>query len=57
MRAEEFRLPVGSEALLDLEELRADLAENLGTFLSVVEVEEDIWRTTAGTDNMRRNLR
>jgi hypothetical protein len=56
MRTEEFRLPVGFEALLKLEELRAHLAENLRTFFSVVEVEIDVWRATAGTDDMHRNL-
>jgi hypothetical protein len=52
---EEFRLPVGFEALLKLEQLRAHLAENLGAFLSVVEVEVDVWRATAGADDMRWN--
>lgn len=53
MRAKELRLPVGFETLLKLEELRADLAEDLGAFLSVVEVEVGVWRTTAGTGDMR----
>lgn len=55
MGTEEFRLPVGFEALLKLEELRANLAENLGAFLSVVEVEVGMWRATAGTDNVKWN--
>lgn len=38
MWTEEFRLPVCFEALLKLEELRAHLTENLGAFLSVVEI-------------------
>ena len=52
MGTEELRLPVGFEALLKLEELRADLAEDLGAFLSVVEVEVGVWCTTTGTDDM-----
>jgi hypothetical protein len=53
MWTEELRLPVGFEALLKLEKLRAHLAENLGAFLSVVEVEVGGWRATTGTDYMR----
>ena len=52
MGTEEFRLSVGFKALLKLEELRANLAENLRTLLSVVEVEVGVWRTAAGTDDM-----
>jgi len=52
VRTEELRLPVGFKALQKLEELRAHLAENLGAFLSVVEVEVGVWRTTTGTDDM-----
>lgn len=52
MGTEELRLPVGFKALLKLEELRAHLAENLGAFLAVVEVEVDVWRTAAGADDM-----
>jgi hypothetical protein len=52
---EEFRLPVGFKSLLKLEQLRAYFAENLGAFLSVVEVEVDVWRATAGADDMRWN--
>ena len=55
MRTEELRLPVCFEALLKLKELRADLAENLGAFLSIVEVEVGVWCTTAGTGNMSWN--
>ena len=55
MRAEEFRLPVGFKSLLKLEELRAHLAENLGAFFSVVEIEVGVWRTTAGADDMSWN--
>lgn len=55
MRAEEFRLPVGFEALLKLKELRAHLAEDLRAFLSVVEVEVGVWRTTTVADDMRWN--
>lgn len=55
MRAKELRLPVGFETLLKLEEPRANLAENLGAFLSVVEVEVGVWCTTTGTDGMRWN--
>lgn len=40
------------KSLLKLEQLRAHLAENLGAFLSVVEVEVDVWRATAGADDM-----
>ena len=35
--------------------MRADLAENLDPLLSVVEVEVDMWRATAGADYMGRN--
>ena len=52
MRTEELRLPVGFKSLLKLEQLRTHLAENLGPFLSVVEVEVDVWRATAGADGM-----
>jgi hypothetical protein len=38
-----------------LEELRANLAKNLGMFLSVVEVEVGAWSATAGTDNVNWN--
>ena len=55
MGTKKLRLPVGSEALLELEELRANLAENLRSFLSVVEVEISIWRSAAGTDDMHWN--
>ena len=55
MGTEEFRLPVGFKSLLKLEQLRANLAENLGTFLSVVEVEVGVWRAAAGTDYMNWN--
>ena len=55
MRTEELRLPVGFKALLKLEQLRADLAEDLRAFLSVVEVEVGVWRPTAGTDDMSWN--
>jgi hypothetical protein len=53
VRTEELRLPVGFEALLKLKELRTHLAEDLRAFLSVVEVEVGVWRTTTGTDYMR----
>jgi hypothetical protein len=39
-----------------LEEMRTDFTENLGPFLSVVEVEIDMWSTAAGADDIRRNL-
>jgi hypothetical protein len=52
---EEFRLPVCFEALLKLEQLRTNLAENLGSFLSIVEIEVVVWRITAGTDDMNWN--
>ena len=52
MWTEELRLPVGFKAPLKLEELRTHLAENLGAFLSVVEVEVGVWRATAGTEDM-----
>lgn len=55
MGAKEIRLPACLETLLELEELRANLAENLGAFLSVVEVEIGAWRATAGTVNMYWN--
>ena len=55
MGAEELRLPVSFKSLLKLEQLRAHLAENLGAFLSVVEVEVGMWRTTTGADDMRWN--
>lgn len=55
MRAKELRLPVRFETLLKLEELRANLAEYLGAFLSVVEVEVGVWRTTTGADDMHWN--
>lgn len=55
MGAKELGLPVGFETLLKLEELRANLAEDLGAFLSVVEVKIVAWRSTAGTDDMRWN--
>jgi hypothetical protein len=38
-----------------LEELRANLAEDLGAFLSIVEVEIRIWRSAAGTDDIHWN--
>ena len=56
MGTEELRLSVAPEALLKLEEMRADLAENLRAFLSVVEVEIDVRRATARTDDMHWNL-
>jgi hypothetical protein len=43
------------EALLYLEEVQADLAENLRAFFSVVEIEVAVGRTAAGTDDLRRN--
>jgi len=55
MWTEELRLPVGFKSLLKLEKLRAHLAENLGMFLSVVEVEVGEWGTTAGADDMSWN--
>lgn len=55
MGTEELRLSVGSEALLELEELRANLAENLRALLSVIEVEISIWCSAAGTDDMHWN--
>jgi hypothetical protein len=55
MWTEELRLPVCFEALLKLKELRADLAENLGSFLSVVEIEVGVWRATARTDYVSWN--
>jgi hypothetical protein len=55
MGTEELRLSVGSEALLKLEELRANLAENLRALLSVVEVKVGAWRSAAGTDDMHWN--
>ena len=55
MWTEELRLPVGFKALLKLEELRTHLAENLGAFLSVVEVEVVVWSATAGTEDMSWN--
>jgi hypothetical protein len=54
---EELRLPVGFEALLKLEQLRAHFAENLGAFLSIVEVEVDVWCATAGANDMHWNRR
>jgi hypothetical protein len=56
MGTKELRLSVSSEPLLKLEELRADLTENLGSFFSVVEVEVGVRSTAAGTDNVGRNL-
>ena len=35
--------------------MRTDLAENLDSFLSVIEVEVDMWSATAGADYMSRN--
>lgn len=55
MGTEEFRLPVGFKSLLKLKQLRTYLAENLGLFHSVVEVEVGVWRATAGTDYMNWN--
>ena len=55
MGAKELRLPVRFKTLLKLEELRADLAEDLGAFLSVVEVEVGTGCATAGADSMYRN--
>ena len=52
MWTKELRLPVGFKAPLKLEELRTHLAENLGAFLSVVEVEVVVRRATAGTEDM-----
>jgi hypothetical protein len=40
---------------MDLKEMRAHLTENLGSFLSVIEVEVDMWSATAGADYMCRN--
>lgn len=37
--------------------MRAHLAENLGSFLSVIEVEVDMWSATADADNMGRRNR
>jgi hypothetical protein len=51
MGTEELRLSAGSEALMYLEERRTDFTENLGSFLSVVEVEIGVWRSAAGTDD------
>jgi hypothetical protein len=53
---EELRLSVAPEALLKLEEMRADLAKNLRAFLPVVEVEIDVWCGTARTNDMHWNL-
>lgn len=55
MGTEELRLPVGFKSLLKLEQLRANLAENLGALLSVIEVEVDVWCAAAGADDMRWN--
>jgi hypothetical protein len=38
-----------------LKEMSAHLAENLGSFLSVIEVEIAVWSATAGADYMGRN--
>jgi hypothetical protein len=40
---------------MDLKEMRTHLTENLGSFLSVIEVEVDMWSATAGADYMGRN--
>jgi hypothetical protein len=40
---------------MDLKEMRADFAENLDPFFSVVEVEVDMRSATAGADHMGRN--
>lgn len=55
MGTEELRLSAGSETLMNLKEMRADLAENLGSFLSVIEVEVGMWSATAGTYYIIRN--
>jgi hypothetical protein len=55
IRAKELRLFIDSESLLHLEKKRADLAENLRAFLSVVEVEIDTWRPAAEADDVNRN--
>jgi hypothetical protein len=57
IRAKELRLSAGSESLLHLEKKRADLAENLRAFLSVVEIEIDIWCSAAGAGDVNWNLR
>lgn len=57
IRAKELRLFASSESLLHLEKKRANLAEDLRAFLAVVKVEIDAWRSAAGTDDMKRNLR
>jgi hypothetical protein len=56
MRAEELRLPVGSETLMYLEKVRTNFTENLSSLLSVIEVEIDMWSAAAGTDDILRNL-
>lgn len=55
MRAEELRLSAGSETVMNLKEVRAHLAENLGSFLAVIEVEVDMRSATAGAYYMNRN--
>lgn len=55
MGTKELRLSIGFKSLLKLEQLRAHFAENLGAFLAVVEVEVDVWRATAGADDMHWN--
>ena len=55
IRAEELGLFTGSESLLHLKKKRADLAENLRAFLSVVEIEIDTRCPAAGADNVNRN--
>lgn len=56
MGTEEFRLPVCFKALLKLEELRANLTENLRAFFTVVEVKVGMKCPTTGADYIRWNL-
>lgn len=52
---EELWLPINFEAFGQLEQMRADLAENLRPFFPVVEVEVEMWCSAARTDDMFRN--
>lgn len=56
MWTKELGLPDGSETLMNLEKVRTDFTENLGSLLTVVKVEVDMWSAAAGTDNILRNL-
>jgi hypothetical protein len=55
IRAKEFRFFIDSESMLHLEQKRADLTEDLGPFLPVVEIEIDAWRPAAEADDVNRN--